>query len=355
MESLGLRALAGISAQSHYTFNRVSSLFVDEIIDAATRTNYAQDVDRMHAFAGLVSLADSGARGVDGGNQLIFERMLNASGATVKRRSSGDVTGIMKLGNALDAQQLGHLPSSAFLKRKEAGIAELPLWWVGTRNGHGNLYDAVLVATPWHNAGITLLNTDKVIPRYDFRRLHVTIVVTSAKHPDPVYFGHKKSYKIPRTILTTYVRERKEDENPTRFLSLSYVDMLRRNGRPVREKGHPLHVVKLFSLQKLNDENIEDLFGKHRVLWTYRKRWDSYPILDVTDKFGDFEVDTNLYNINAMERWVSTMETSTVAAKNVVALLLEKWLGPKFVHGTNCHWNETSPASDWAGWGCDSS
>lgn len=37
------------------------------------------------------------------------------------------------------------------------GKAE-PKWWLGTRSGFGDLYDAVLIGTPWHNAGITLLN-----------------------------------------------------------------------------------------------------------------------------------------------------------------------------------------------------
>lgn len=55
---------------------------------------------------------------------------------------------------------------------------------------------------------------------------------------------------------------------------------------------------------------------------------------------------------------VSTMETSTVSARNAVALYLEKVLGFDFVNGgKDCPWeppSASSSAPDWAGWGCQS-
>lgn len=58
-------------------------------------------------------------------------------------------------------------------------------------------------------------------------------------------------------------------------------------------------------------------------------------------------------------RLISTMETSTVSARNAVALYLEKLFGFNFIHGgSECPWqtsdDDDKPELDWAGWGCQS-
>jgi prenylcysteine oxidase/farnesylcysteine lyase len=74
------------------------------------------------------------------------------------------------------------------------------------------LFDAVFIAAPWHSSGITLMNTRSVIPAYDFVHLHVTILVTTAKHPNPIYFGRGKGDSIPTNILTSHASIRKAEE-----------------------------------------------------------------------------------------------------------------------------------------------
>ena len=59
-------------------------------------------------------------------------------------------------------------------------------------------------------------------------------------------------------------------------------------------------------------------------------------MLTPTQRFPKIEIDEGLYYSNAMESLVSTMETSTVAAKNTVGLLLKKWYGDEFVNGKDC-------------------
>jgi prenylcysteine oxidase/farnesylcysteine lyase len=56
---------------------------------------------------------------------------------------------------------------------------------------------------------------------------------------------------------------------------------------------------------------------------------------------------------------ISTMETSTVSARNAVALYLQQLFGFEFVNGgKECPWQSQSDANitqaDWAGWGCQS-
>lgn len=68
-----------------------------------------------------------------------------------------------------------------------------------------------------------------------------------------------------------------------------------------------------------------------------------------------------------IDRLISTMETSTVSARNAVALLLQRKLGFDFVHGGEaCPWEKKEKLSksddgtddkftkEWADWGCKS-
>lgn len=115
---------------------------------------------------------------------------------------------------------------------------------------------------------------------------------------------------------------------------------------------HKLYVVKFLSLDSMTDDQLKTIFHRGHVVWTSRTSWAAYPRLEPKSNFDSFEVAENLYNINAMERWISTMETSTIAAKNVVALVLQKWLGAGFVLGQRCSWDKTSKVWQWDQWGC---
>ncbi|PKI84645.1 hypothetical protein MVES1_001875 [Malassezia vespertilionis] len=327
VSSIKSESLAKQTLRDYLIHEHVSKQFAEEIGAAATRGNYAQDADQIHAFAGLVSMAASETASIQGGNSKLFEHMLEQSGAVVRRGREGDVTGIMKV----------------------SAYQSAPRWWVGTRDGYGQEFDAVIIAAPWLESGITLLNTEAVVPAYEYQNMHVTVVVTDAAQPDPVYFGYPDSYKdVPRTILTT------PTEHPT-FLSLAYVQTM--ENVVYGQAWKKLHVVKLFSHARMERDELQRIFGHGKIVWTYEKEWAAFPKLTPTNTLGFFVVDEGMYNINAMERLVSTMETSIVAAKNVAALLLQRWLGTRMVLGYHCKWDEGTPlvATKWAGWGCLSS
>jgi len=61
----------------------VSDQYIFEVIQAATRVNYGQNTDKIHAVGGAASMAASGAVGIAGGNYQMFEQFLNRSGANV--------------------------------------------------------------------------------------------------------------------------------------------------------------------------------------------------------------------------------------------------------------------------------
>lgn len=91
------------------------------------------------------------------------------------------------------------------------------------------------------------------------------------------------------------------------------------------------------------------MFGTNEVFWTYRKEWAAYPYAPPfaeDEQLPRFKPDnsSNFYYVNAMERWVSTMETEvssagsgenhklrqrpqTVSAWNAVSLLVRDIFG----------------------------
>lgn len=61
----------------------IYKLWTREMVEGATRVNYGQDVDKIHALEGMCSLAATGATSVKGGNYQLFEEFVKRSNATV--------------------------------------------------------------------------------------------------------------------------------------------------------------------------------------------------------------------------------------------------------------------------------
>ncbi|GAK66192.1 FAD/NAD(P)-binding domain-containing protein [Moesziomyces antarcticus] len=362
-DAVNASALAATTGMQFFKERRVSELFIEEMVEAATRVNYAQDTDQIHGFGALVSLAASGATGVKKGNYRIFEEFARRSGARVLTGVQGQVTGIVRL------------PKPTRGRR----VANDVQWYVGAKSGEGEVYDAVIIATPWHNADITLLNTPERVKAKPFVHLHVTLLTTTRASPRPEYFGLGSQDVVPRTILTSdeSVRRAQDKHKPVpepepedpgteppslggklktpkhEFFSLNYLRSIERNLSSNKEKEY---VVKIFSAAPVTDSMLDALFGRETLTWVRRHEWDSYPYLTPTERFPAVQIDEGLVYPNAMESLVSTMETSTIASRNAVALLLEKWYGAEFVHGSECSFEELKDPMDnpnWAGWGCD--
>ncbi|KAJ3507454.1 hypothetical protein NLJ89_g6296 [Agrocybe chaxingu] len=79
--------------------------------------------------------------------------------------------------------------------------------------------------------------------------------------------------------------------------------------------------VKIFSDHALTDEWLSEMF-QGQVGWVLRKEWDAYPKVPPTSTFPPVKLDRGLYYVNAFEPFISTMETETVASRNVVDLML---------------------------------
>ncbi|EMD32466.1 hypothetical protein CERSUDRAFT_118802 [Gelatoporia subvermispora B] len=272
--------------------------FTRELIEAATRVNYGQNVDKIHALEGLCSLAATGASSVKGGNFQIFEQFLERSGARV------------------------HLNTSVTALTQHSGDGESG-WLVTTsKAAQPQAYRAVVLAAPFHTSSIALAAQVALpsIPEQPYVHLHVTLLSTSSPAPDAAYFG-LLSGTAPTEVLTTWDGVREGGLKPE-FNSLTYHGLVRDKDEQVVEG--PLGkewIVKIFSPEKIEDAWLERIF-EGKVGWVHRKEWDAYPVLPPTTTFPPIRLAQGLYYVNAFEPFISTMETETVAARNAIDLLL---------------------------------
>ncbi|KAG6919572.1 hypothetical protein DXG01_004235 [Tephrocybe rancida] len=287
--ALGYSDMVNVTAASFFAQSGVARRFAFELIEGATRVNYGQNLDNIHGVGGTLSLATDGAKGIEGGNFQVFEQFLKRSGADIHLN-----THVTEISEAPS-------PSSGWDVKSTLGTKQ---------------YKAVILAAPFHSTGIAIPpSLAESIPEQPYVHLHVTLLTTTSPTPDPAYFGESTASALSEMTLTTYEGVRNGRKEPE-FNSLSYHGLVR-DGE---------WAVKIFSKARISDELLVRLF-QGQVGWVYRKEWDAYPELKPTTTFPPVKVDHGFYYVNAFEPLISTMETETVAARNVVDLLMNEEFG----------------------------
>lgn len=302
----GLLAYTNTTGFESFRTAGVSAPFVRDVVNAATRVNYAQDIHDMHGLMSAVSFITDDARAIEGGNRRIFEAMVDASRAELRLNTS--VTSISRN---------GHDDS-----------------WCVCDDGaaHCSSFASVILAAPLSLSDITVSPAVEV-SEVEYVTLHVTLIATE-RRPSREYFA---TDSVPASILTTttttttttpagddLVGGRKSDDDVFTFQSLSVVGKV--NATTL--------VYKLFSRTRPGDGDLDGLFdgpvtgghaaGRGGNSFVLRKSWQAYPVARPTAEFDDWEVARGFWYLNTMERFVSTMETATLAGKNVAALVADR-------------------------------
>ncbi|KAI9484518.1 Prenylcysteine lyase-domain-containing protein [Zychaea mexicana] len=283
----------------------ISEKFVREIIQTASRANYGQDVEALHAFGALVSMAASGSWATKGGNFQIFEEFAKRSGAAIELE-----TAVMEVQNITVFDEHTGEPVQRYVVITEDGM---------------DIYDTVLMTAPLHSVGIELPYSTVLPAHRQYHTVHVTMV---AGVPDPSYFGRTQE-TMPTMVVSTgspLTDHFSGGEQPfTTFAIHKYLD----------DTGES--VVKMFSSKAMSEDALDRLFVSRS--WTLRKEWEAFPDLVpitedgwptmILDGFNK-EEDNGILYINAFESCISTMETETVASKNAVRFLREQWCGDAY-------------------------
>lgn len=299
---LGLTEATAATGDEFLRRHSIQPPFSTDIIQASTRVNYAQNIDKIHGLETMVCMATDGAMQIRGGNWQIFAGMLKASGARVLLNTS--VTSINRQSNgtyAVDARTA-----------------------ISVMQPHS--YDTVILAAPLQYADVVLepapINPPPKIP---YVNLHVTLF-TSPMTLNPEAFHLGPTDPVPSAVLTTTSNSHKL---PLPFFSIS---TLRTVISP--KTGQKEYLYKIFSPDPLGNDFLEAILmplSKEETLitWLYEKVWHSYPYLPPRVTFEDIQLDQEgrVWYTGGIESFISTMETSSLMGMNVARLIVDGWVG----------------------------
>ncbi|XP_065186345.1 prenylcysteine oxidase 1-like [Sycon ciliatum] len=292
-----------MSGRDYMKAHHISDEAIRELVSVATRINYNQDPDEMTAFPTLVSLAGSqdGLFSVKGGNCRVAEGLRNMSGAGSPTGSF--VTSIQRIANGAAGSK--------------------PVYNVTTRDLATNalsstIFDALVLATPLQDSGITLIDFPRAAPLPACCIEYRTVYVTFVKGMPRPEFAH-----LPSSLNGT--------RYPDLVATLPSTDMLFTCiGRESTVSGEPVHgdpVWKLFSQVQLTDAHINEVFEKvdhvyHGESGEVSHKWLAYPQYGAgPEEFLPFLLDDALAYTSTIEWVASAMEMSVISGRNAALLL----------------------------------
>lgn len=328
---LDLAKITGVTGQQFLADNGISAEFANDIVQAATRVNYASNLNSIHGLDTMVSMAPEGAMAIQGGNWRIFDHFVAASGAHIA------------LNTSVSSITLGTKPGATY-----------PKYLISTQSDAGETaagvaFDNVILATPYQfsdiKAGSSVIET--AIDEVPYITLHVTLF-TSPLALNPSFLGLKPDAKVPTTILTTYAPTEDgssgpEDVGKTGFFSVS---TLRSITNPKTGKEEVLY--KIFSPNLITPTFLSSLLGAEipdtftgapttptdaetqttePISWYHPHVFHSYPKALPRVTFQDPIVGNGVYYTSGMEGFISTMETNALMGKNVARLIVDDALG----------------------------
>ncbi|ROV96161.1 hypothetical protein VSDG_05006 [Cytospora chrysosperma] len=325
---LDLAKVTGVTGEQFLTDNGISSAFARDIVGAATRVNYASNLDLIHGLDTMVSMAPEGAQAVAGGNWKIFDRMVAESGARLLLNTS--VSSI-----SLAAKSTAENPKYV-INEGSAGVA----------------FNNIILATPYQfsdikTSGDVLQTTIDEIP---YVQLHVTLF-SSPFQLSGEFLNLKAGAQVPTTVLTAFSETAEGDSGlegvgKTGFFSVS---TLRAITNP--NTGKEEYLYKIFSPMEVTSDFISSLIGAkvpetltgaapaatpaadddtvvvEPVSWYHKHVFQAYPKALPRVTFQDPIVGNGVYYTSGMESFISTMETNALMGKNVARLIVDDALG----------------------------
>ncbi|KAF9149060.1 hypothetical protein BG015_009161 [Linnemannia schmuckeri] len=330
-----LHTEASILTHEYLESKGINKQYAQEVVEVATRVNYGSNLDGIHALGALVTMAANDAQQIEGGNFQIFEGMVAKSGAEVRLE-----TKIARV-RRLEPQSEG----------------EEPQFEVTTTTGQKQIFDYIVLAAPIDSTNIDFDISLPPQPKVDYRTIHATFVRGNVNPSyfytptSPVRSSTPSAKDFPSHILSTNAR--------AEFTSLSIQARLS-NGETI---------TKIFSPKELSKDLLDRLYSNRT--WVKHKEWKAYPKLrpiplqkeengaepevvvegedgsgqtvfekkhaqkkqgldaqkKTLDAWGQVEVVPGVFYVNSFEPLISTMETETIAGKNIARLLRDRIVG----------------------------
>ncbi|KAF2466801.1 prenylcysteine oxidase-like protein 1 precursor [Lindgomyces ingoldianus] len=309
-EQVGLTNITGVTGEQFLKANSIGDQFANDVIQASTRVNYAQNLPLIHGLETMVCMAASGAMSVDRGNWQIFSQMLKASATT-------------------------HLNTTVAKISKQADKT----YALTTSSGDTSIFDIVILAAPLQFSKLVIDPAPKHVPdQIPYVKLHVTLFASPHKL-DPTAFKLDPGNLVPQFVLTTLLPNENYGSDPngvgsTGFFSISIVGAgLNPRSTP---KNRPEYIYKIFSPKRIDSVFLSKILGEHvpeegesangPISWIYHKLWHSYPYEYPRVTFDEIKLDEGLFYTSGIESFISTMETSALMGKNVARLVVDEWI-----------------------------
>ncbi|KAF7720866.1 hypothetical protein EC973_005887 [Apophysomyces ossiformis] len=275
----GWEAMVNSTASDFLGQQGIGEQFSQEIIQTGTRANYGQDLNVLHGFAAMVSMATDGAWSVKDGNYQIFEAFAKASQASLRLNTS-----VQAIRNVTEINADGRFESR---------------YAVSADDGTEDIYDVIIIASPLHGDSSLSLPFPVSDHHREYHTVHVTLV---AGFPNPEYFA-RTADTIPSAIITTGYPLTEHFNNSTSPFTTFAVHRILDNGESV---------VKMFSPGRLSEDLLDQLF--YNRSWIVQKPWRAFPKLypsSEDDEWPDLildglgEQETGIIYLNAFESFIS--------------------------------------------------
>ncbi|KAG0296717.1 hypothetical protein BGZ97_004465 [Linnemannia gamsii] len=340
-----LRSEASILSSEYLESHGISKQYAEEVVEVATRVNYGSNLDDIHALGALVTMAANDAQQIQGGNFQIFEGMVAKSGAEVRLETK--IARIRKLAPQSEGEE--------------------PQFEVTTTGGQKQIFDYIILAAPIESTNIDFDISLPPQPKVHYRTIHATFVRGNVNPSyfytpsSPVSSSTPSAKDFPTHILST--------NSHAEFTSLSIQARLS-NGETI---------TKIFSPEPLSIDLLDRLYSNRT--WVKHKEWKAYPKLmpiafegeeggaeqpeevvveedesvssehkqavfekkhakqktqkeeeqeaqkKAVEAWGQVEVVPGVFYVNSFEPLISTMETETIAGKNIARLVRDRIVG----------------------------
>ncbi|KAI7253408.1 hypothetical protein KC352_g12101 [Hortaea werneckii] len=382
-EQVGLRAATNVSGETYLRTHGIRGDFGREVVQAATRVNYAQNLRWIHGLEAMVCLAADGAVAVKGGNWRVFDRMVEDAGTA--RMLGSEVVGLQegRMGERMGegGYTVRFRDSVTPVESGDAASSSSASFEVDDEESDSSSrqlqhqdFDTVILAAPYQSLNLTLTpssqltHTPSPIP---YVSLHVTLFTTSHLL-SPTFFNLSPDTPAPKTILTTLPPDEAPGQGSASagsvgFFSISLIRSLRNLRTGEREylykifspeRVRPGFLARILGVrqnpsggegeeegegagfdrdEKENDDDDSDR-NPEQITWLYQKRWDSYPYETPRDAFEAIRLSRGsageggqpggggIWYTGGMESFISTMETNALMGMNVARLVVDEWV-----------------------------
>ncbi|CAH1767296.1 13794_t:CDS:2, partial [Entrophospora sp. SA101] len=174
---LNIHSLQTLTGDYYFSeIKKINKNYIYDFIEPAVRANYGQNISDIHAIGTFISLAPQGAKGIKGGNFLLFEKFIENSGANLQLNSK-----VIKIKKLPEKSSIDTIDSSKYL--------------VYTKSGTIEEYDGIILATP-----------------ISFDDLPLQILTTNGPKVDFLVLGTRKRLDNGETINKFFTRNHLSDE-----------------------------------------------------------------------------------------------------------------------------------------------